>query len=108
MTDKRDDVLGTTMAWREAGHPVALATVVETWGSSPRPVGSQLAVNCRSLEMVGSVSGGCVEAAVIDVAKDVVSSGKSQLQTFSVSSDLAWEFGLICGGMLKVFIEPVE
>ncbi len=108
MTDKRDDVLGTTMAWREAGHPVALATVVETWGSSPRPVGSQLAVNCQSLEMVGSVSGGCVEAAVIDVAKDVVSSGKSQLQTFSVSSDLAWEFGLTCGGMLKVFIEPVE
>ena len=71
-------------------------------------MGSQLAVNCQSLEMVGSVSGGCVEAAVIDVAKDVVSSGKSQLQTFSVSSDLAWEFGLTCGGMLKVFIEPVE
>lgn len=101
------DVLHTALQWREAGKAVALATVVQTWGSSPRPAGSNLVVaDDGSFE--GSVSGGCVEGAVIDAAKEVMQSGEQRLLKFGVSDDEAWEVGLACGGQIQILVEPVE
>jgi xanthine dehydrogenase accessory factor len=102
----REDILGTAAAWAAAGEAVALATVVETWGSSPRPAGSRLAVT-RSGRLAGSVSGGCIEGAVADVAKQVMASGTPQLLDFGISDERAWEVGLACGGKLKVFVEKL-
>ena len=78
-----------------------------TWGSSPRPVGSQLAVNDKGT-MVGSVSGGCIEGAVIEQAKKVIAEGKPELMEFGVTDDKAWEVGLSCGGDVHVFVEPIK
>ncbi|MBV9812652.1 MAG: XdhC family protein [Acetobacteraceae bacterium] len=99
-----EDVLSTAAAWCEAGEQVALATVTETWGSSPRPAGSQMAVT-KSGKMAGSVSGGCIEGAVADVAMTTIASGQPQLLDFGVTDERAWEVGLACGGKLKVFVE---
>jgi xanthine/CO dehydrogenase XdhC/CoxF family maturation factor len=99
-----DDILATAAAWREAGEDVALATVTETWGSSPRPAGSQMAVT-KSGKMAGSVSGGCIEGAVADVAMRTIEDGRPQLLDFGVTDERAWEVGLACGGKLKVFVE---
>lgn len=93
-------------AWRASGRDTALAAVVRTWGSSPRPVGSLLAISDRG-EMAGSVSGGCVEAAVVEAALDVMRSGSPQLLKFGVSDESAWSVGLTCGGELEVFVEKV-
>ncbi|WP_159350779.1 XdhC family protein [Roseomonas harenae] len=101
-----EDILGTARAWRAAGERVALATVVETWGSSPRPAGSRLAVTATG-RLAGSVSGGCIEGAVADVAKQVMESGTPQLLDFGITDERAWEVGLACGGKLKVFVEPL-
>lgn len=98
------DVLARTEAWHQAGCDVALATVVRTWGSSPRPVGSHLAMNAAG-EFVGSVSGGCIEGAVIDAAKDVLAGHVPRLLDFGVSDERAWEVGLSCGGRIQVFVE---
>lgn len=101
------DVLQTALQWRDAGKAVALATVVQTWGSSPRPAGSNLVIaDDGSFE--GSVSGGCVEGAVIAAAKDVLQSGEQRLLDFGVSDDEAWEVGLACGGQIQILVEPVE
>lgn len=89
-----------------AGHDVALATVVHAWGSSPRPVGSQMAV-CRSGAMEGSVSGGCVEGAVHETAQQVMADGRPQLVRYGVSNDDAWAVGLTCGGSITVYVEPL-
>jgi xanthine dehydrogenase accessory factor len=102
-----EDVLALAAAWRDAGRSVALATVLETWGSSPRPAGSQLAVD-ESGAMAGSVSGGCVEAAVVDAARDVMRTGTPRLLEFGVTNERAWEVGLACGGRVKVLVERVE
>ena len=99
-----EDVLATAQAWLNAGETVALATVTETWGSSPRPPGSQMAVT-QSGRMAGSVSGGCIEGAVADVAAQTMTSGTPQLLDFGVTDEQAWEVGLACGGKLKVFVE---
>ena len=99
-----EDVLATAAAWRAAGEAVALATVVETWGSSPRPAGSRLAVSASG-RLAGSVSGGCIEGAVADAAKQTMASGTPQLLDFGISDERAWEVGLACGGKLKVFVE---
>ena len=99
-----EDVLATAQAWLAAGETVALATVTETWGSSPRPPGSQMAVT-KSGRMAGSVSGGCIEGAVADVAAQTMTSGTPQLLDFGVTDEQAWEVGLACGGKLKVFVE---
>ena len=107
MTTDLDDVLAQAAEWQDAGHGVALATVVRTWGSSPRPVGSQLAVNDKGT-MVGSVSGGCIEGAVIEQAKKVIAEGKPELMEFGVTDDKAWEVGLSCGGDVHVFVEPIK
>ena len=100
-------ILQTAWEWRNAGKQVALATVVHTWGSSPRQAGSRLAVREDGF-FVGSVSGGCVEAAVVEEALQVMRSGQSKLLEFGVSHERAWEVGLACGGKVQIFVEPVQ
>jgi len=109
MTDsgQENDILLQAADWLGAGHQVAVATVVNTWGSSPRPVGSQLAVN-ESHSFVGSVSGGCIEGAVIETALQVMNDGKPQLLEFSVTNEMAWEVGLACGGTVEVYVEHLK
>ena len=99
-----EDVLSTAAGWRQAGEQVAIATVTETWGSSPQPAGSQMAVTASG-RMAGSVSGGCIEGAVADAAQQVIASGAPRLLDFGVSNERAWEVGLACGGKVKVFVE---
>jgi xanthine/CO dehydrogenase XdhC/CoxF family maturation factor len=101
------DVLTEAARWRDEGRGVALATVVRTWGSSPRPAGSQLAVDERGA-FVGSVSGGCVESAVVAAGLEVIRTRAPRLLEFGVSQDDAWAVGLACGGRIQVFVEPVE
>jgi len=100
------EILEQAARWREAGSGVALATVVTTWGSSPRPVGAKLAVNDAGA-MVGSVSGGCVEGAVVTEAMDVIESGAPKMLEFGVADETAWNVGLSCGGTIRVFVEKV-
>jgi xanthine dehydrogenase accessory factor len=102
-----EDVLGQATAWHAAGEQVAIATVTETWGSSPRPAGSQMAVT-TSGKMAGSVSGGCIEGAVADAALKTIASGVPQLLDFGVTNERAWEVGLACGGKVKVFVEKLS
>jgi xanthine/CO dehydrogenase XdhC/CoxF family maturation factor len=101
-----EDILATAAAWHESGELVALATVTATWGSSPRPAGSRMAVT-KSGKIAGSVSGGCIEGAVAEAALDVLASGLPKLLEFGVTNEKAWEVGLACGGQLQVFLEPV-
>lgn len=100
------DVLDTAEAWAKEGRRTALATVTQTWGSAPRPVGSHMLVDDTG-DFVGSVSGGCVESSVILAAMDVVASGVPQVLNFGVADELAWKAGLSCGGHIEIFIEPV-
>ena len=100
------DVLDQAHAWCREGRGVALATVIATWGSSPRPSGSLLAVD-HAGTMVGSVSGGCVEGAVVDAARAVIDSGEPQRLSFGVTDEMAWEVGLACGGEMDVFVDRV-
>jgi xanthine dehydrogenase accessory factor len=93
--------------WRGAGDPVAIATVVETWGSSPRPLGSKMLVS-GSGKMAGSVSNGCIEGAVFEAAQEVLASGRPRLVEYGVADDVAFEVGLACGGHIEVFIQPSE
>ena len=101
------EVLATALAWLEAGRKVALATVVETGGSSPRPVGSNLVVAADGA-FEGSVSGGCVEGAVVSAAQDVIASGESIIMDFGYTDAEAWDVGLACGGSIQVFVERLE
>lgn len=100
-------MLAEAASWRRAGRSVALATVVATWGSSPRPVGSQLVADAQG-RFVGSVSGGCIEAAVVDGAQAVIADGRPRLLDFGITNERAWEVGLACGGRIQVFIERLE
>ena len=102
-----EDILGTAASWRAEGRGVALATVVTTWGSSPRPVGSQLVVDDKGA-MLGSVSGGCIEGAVVREAIEAIDDGKPRLLDFGVSDEQAWEVGLACGGKVEVYVEKVD
>ena len=102
-----DDVLDSAQAWIESGHHVAIGTVVKTWGSAPRPAGSQIAVRDDGA-FVGSVSGGCVEGAVIEEAQAAMRDGKTRKLEFGVSDEQAWSVGLACGGRIEIFVEPVE
>ncbi|MEH6526503.1 MAG: XdhC family protein [Sneathiella sp.] len=102
-----DDVLEQALVWKLDGREVAIATVINTWGSAPRPVGSQLAID-ETGNMIGSVSGGCVESAVIQEAIDIMQSGISKTLEFGVSDDEAWEVGLACGGKINVFVEKLN
>lgn len=101
-----DELFAQLARWRAAGKGVALATVVKTWGSSPRPEGSHLAVE-EGGAFVGSVSGGCIEGAVIGEAQAAIADGQPRLLEFGVSDERAWEVGLACGGRVQVFVERV-
>ena len=107
MLDRDEDILKAAEDWQKAGRGVALATVVETWGSAPRPAGSSLVINDEGT-FLGSVSGGCVEGAVVTEAMDVIQSGKPRMLEFGVADETAWQVGLSCGGRIKVFVEPVQ
>jgi len=100
------DTLSVAEEWKKAGREVALATVVETWGSAPRPAGSQLVIDDAG-NFEGSVSGGCVEGSVVEDAVEVIRSGKSKMLEFGVADEAAWRVGLTCGGRIKVYVEKV-
>ncbi|MGX1308569.1 xanthine/CO dehydrogenase XdhC/CoxF family maturation factor [Amorphus suaedae] len=102
-----DDPLKIAETWREEGHQVALATVMDTWGSAPRPTGSHLVIDDEG-RFEGSVSGGCVEGAVVAEAMDVIATGKPQMLEFGVADETAWEVGLSCGGTIRVYVEKVN
>jgi len=101
------DVLPAIEQWRARGERVAIATVVKTLGSAPRGVGAKMAVS-SSGAMAGSVSGGCIEGAVFDACQEAIRTGKEQLLHFGVADDEAWDVGLACGGIIDVFVEPLE
>jgi xanthine/CO dehydrogenase XdhC/CoxF family maturation factor len=107
MMTRDDDILKTAEDWRKAGRAVALATVVETWGSAPRPVGSNLVID-ETGNFLGSVSGGCVEGAVVTEALDVIDNGKPKMLEFGVADETAWKAGLSCGGTIRVYVEKVD
>ncbi|WP_104019338.1 XdhC family protein [Roseovarius nitratireducens] len=106
MTDRFDDIPETALAWHRTGKGAALATVVETWGSAPRRVGSQLAISGEG-EIAGSVSGGCVEGAVVVEALDAIEAGRPAMLEYGVTDDDAFAVGLACGGTIRVLVEPV-
>jgi xanthine/CO dehydrogenase XdhC/CoxF family maturation factor len=101
------EILEQACRWRDAGLGVGLATVVATWGSSPRPAGSLLAVNQESA-FVGSVSGGCVEGAVVEAALAVIEQGHPRTLEFGISNEQAWEVGLACGGEVRIYVERLD
>lgn len=100
------EVLAELDEWSAAGEEIAVCTVVETWGSSPRPLGSKMLVS-GSGKMAGSVSNGCIEGAVFDEARKVLKSGRPKVAAFGVADDVAFEVGLACGGHIEVFIQPL-
>jgi len=102
-----DDILTPTSLWLKQKRKIALATVISTWGSSPRPVGGQMAID-ENGEIIGSVSGGCIEGAVISEGINSIKDGKSRIKDYGISNDMAWEVGLACGGELKVLIQPLN
>ena len=106
MTQDFDQIPETALAWHDAGQGAALATVVATWGSAPRPVGSQMAVSGAG-EIAGSVSGGCVEGAVVLEAQEALADGQPRLLSFGVDDGTAFAAGLACGGQIRVLVEPV-
>lgn len=103
---EHDRIPEVALDWHRAGKGAALATVIETWGSAPRPVGSQLVVSGTG-EMMGSVSGGCVEGAVVEEAMAALADGRPRVLTFGVSDDEAFAVGLACGGTIRVLVEPI-
>jgi xanthine/CO dehydrogenase XdhC/CoxF family maturation factor len=107
MLARDEDILKAAEDWRKAGRGVALATVIETWGSAPRPVGSNLVIDDQG-NFLGSVSGGCVEGAVVTEAMDVIGSGEPRVLEFGVADETAWKVGLSCGGTIRVLVEKVE
>ncbi|QND53326.1 XdhC family protein [Phyllobacterium sp. 628] len=98
------DPLLIAESWMSDGRNIAIATVIETWGSAPRPVGSHLVMDDKG-NFEGSVSGGCVEGAVISEAMDVITSGEPRMLEFGVADETAWQVGLSCGGRIRVYIE---
>ncbi|MDC3088845.1 XdhC family protein [Alphaproteobacteria bacterium] len=102
-----DDILTPMSVWLKEKRKVALATVISTWGSAPRPVGGQMAIDSNG-EIIGSVSGGCVEGAVINEGINSINDGKLRIKDYGISNDMAWEVGLACGGELKILIQPLN
>jgi xanthine/CO dehydrogenase XdhC/CoxF family maturation factor len=107
MLARDEDILKAAEEWRKSGRGVALATVVETWGSAPRPIGSNLVIDSEG-NFLGSVSGGCVEGAVVTEAADVIDSGTPKMLEFGVADETAWKVGLSCGGTIRVYVEKVS
>ena len=106
MSNNFDEVLTKAADWKKSNKNVAIATVVSTWGSSPRPIGSRMAIN-QDLEVRGSVSGGCIEGEVIIEAQKVIKTGAPKLLNFGVTNTQAWDVGLACGGKVEVFVERI-
>jgi len=102
--DAARDPLIIAEGWKSEGREVAIATVIETWGSAPRPVGSHLVIDSEG-NFHGSVSGGCVEGAVVTEAIDVIGNGSAKMLEFGVADETAWRVGLSCGGRIKVYVE---
>src|ERR1700674_2145303 len=100
------EVLSELVEWKKAGEDIAIATVIETWGSSPRPLGSKMAIT-RSGKMAGSVSNGCIEGAVFEEAQRVLKSRAAKVAAYGVTDDVAFEVGLACGGHIEVFVQPL-
>lgn len=101
-----EDILKAAEDWARTGRGVALATVMQTWGSAPRPVGANLVIDGGG-NFLGSVSGGCVEGAVVTEAMEVIASGKPRMLEFGVADETAWKVGLSCGGTIRVYVEKV-
>jgi len=106
MLARDEDILKAAEDWRKSGRGVAIATVMETWGSAPRPVGSNLVIDNEG-NFLGSVSGGCVEGAVVTEAIDVIDSGRPKMLEFGVADETAWNVGLSCGGTIRVYVEKL-
>lgn len=102
-----DDAFDAAQRWLEAGRKVALATVIETWGSAPRPAGSAMAI-AEGGAFVGSISGGCVEGAVIEAASETLRTGSPRELKFGIADANAWSVGLACGGQIRVYLEAIE
>ena len=102
-----DDILTPLSVWLKDKKKVALATVISTWGSSPRPVGGQMAIDSNG-QIIGSVSGGCIEGAVITEGINSINDGKTRVKDYGITNDMAWEVGLACGGELKILIQPLN
>jgi xanthine/CO dehydrogenase XdhC/CoxF family maturation factor len=107
MVASESDILAKAEEWAKEARGVALATVIETWGSAPRPVGSHLIID-ENGSFLGSVSGGCVEGEVVTEAMDVIETGKARLLEFGVADEAAWRAGLSCGGRIKVYVEKLD
>lgn len=107
MLATEEDILAQAESWKRAGKGVAIATVVETWGSAPRPVGSHLVIDEEGL-FLGSVSGGCVEGDVVTEAQDVIADGKPRTLEYGVADETAWRVGLSCGGRIRVYVERID
>ena len=105
--DELDDVLTPLSTWLKEKRKVAIATVISTWGSAPRPVGGQMAIDVNG-EIIGSVSGGCIEGAVISEGIKSIKDGKTRVKDYGISNNLAWEVGLACGGELKILVQPLD
>lgn len=101
------DILPDLESWQTRGDSIAVATVINTWGSSPRAPGAKMAVNHKG-EMIGSVSGGCVEGTVVEEALQVLKTGVPKLLYFGVADETAWEVGLACGGKIEIFVEKLD
>ena len=101
------DILHDLERWVKSGKKVAIGTVIQTWGSTPRGIGSKMGVSAAG-EICGSVSGGCVEGAVVEASLEVLTTGIPQLLHFGVADETAWEVGLACGGTIEVFVNPLE
>ena len=108
MTKSSETILKSANSWIESGHKVTMATVIETWGSSPCQVGSKMIVNDKG-DFLGSVSGGCVEANVINECIELIKNKNLfKKMHFTVQDESAWSVGLACGGEMKVFIELIN
>jgi xanthine/CO dehydrogenase XdhC/CoxF family maturation factor len=100
-----NDVIAIAEQWLTEGRCIALATVIRTWGSSPLPIGSQLVIDDK-YAFCGSVSGGCIEGAVIEEAQIVMKQGQAKRLKFGIDNERAWEVGLSCGGDIEIYLEP--
>src|SRR5215510_9311505 len=101
------DILSDLDGWRANNKSIALATVIQTWGSSPRRAGAKMAITPEG-GITGSVSGGCVEGAVFEEGVEVLKSNHPKLLHFGVADETAWEVGLACGGSIDIFVEPLN